>query len=233
MPLSQIKTNSIATGNVTSGLIANAAVTPDKANTTIPSNAVVTTYTSGSGTFVVPAGVNFLDVLVVGGGGGGGQNLGGGGGGGQVIEVQKYSVTPGQSISYSIGAGGAAGTGTRGQSAAASGSTGGTTTFGNISALGGNLGSGADGGAGGAARSGGNKGGTGSGGTRAQSGGPGVISNISGVATTYAGGGGGGGCHNDSNANYLPPGYGAPGAGDGGWGRTGVSNGSDADGSSA
>lgn len=59
---------------------------------------------SGDGTFTVPAGVDCLEVLVVGGGGGGGRA--GGGGGGGVIHENKYSAFPGQKISIKVGKGG-------------------------------------------------------------------------------------------------------------------------------
>lgn len=75
-----------------------------------------TTYTSGSGTFTVPSGIFKLIVQAAGGGGGGGfsavdnndTNCGGGGGGGSNLVSSTIDVTPGQSFSYSVGAGGAA-----------------------------------------------------------------------------------------------------------------------------
>jgi len=69
---------------------------------------VVTSYTStGSGTFSVPTGLTTLDVLVVAGGGGAGNNNSGGGGAGGLIFRPAFPVTPGGSISYAVGAGGA------------------------------------------------------------------------------------------------------------------------------
>ncbi|MEF8846594.1 MAG: DUF2341 domain-containing protein, partial [Bacteroidales bacterium] len=66
----------------------------------------VVAYT-GDGKFTVPEGVNEVDVLVVGGGGGGGASPhGGGGGAGGVVYESDYSVTPGQTVSISLGAGG-------------------------------------------------------------------------------------------------------------------------------
>lgn len=66
--------------------------------------------TAGNGTWTVPAGVTFIDLFLVGGGGGGGLSTGGwtgaGGGGGYTKTVLNISVTPGQIISYTIGAGG-------------------------------------------------------------------------------------------------------------------------------
>mgnify|MGYP000468796594 CR=1 FL=1 len=70
----------------------------------------VTSYTStGSGTFSVPTGTTAVDVLVVAGGGGGAGEAGGGGGAGGLIYRPAFPVTPGGSVSYSVGAGGAFG----------------------------------------------------------------------------------------------------------------------------
>ncbi|AHZ84640.1 hypothetical protein Bb109J_c1950 [Bdellovibrio bacteriovorus] len=95
---------------------------------------------SGSGTFTVPAGCYGLIVMGCGGGGGGAPGGGGknsgttsdrwGGAGGVGGEagcgsIEMLSVTPGQEIEYSVGSGGA------------SNSTGGTTSFGSLTWLGG------------------------------------------------------------------------------------------------
>jgi hypothetical protein len=75
---------------------------------------VIQSFTStGSGTFSVPTGVAAIDVLVVGGGGAGGWSDGswwggGGGGAGGLIYRPQFPVTPGGSVSYSVGAGGTA-----------------------------------------------------------------------------------------------------------------------------
>ena len=60
-----------------------------------------TTYNSGSGNFVVPAGVTSLQIELWGGGGGGGQGNGssagaGGGGGGGYVKKNALVVTPSQ-----------------------------------------------------------------------------------------------------------------------------------------
>ena len=79
-----------------------------------------TTLSSGSGTFVVPDKANAIHIqAAVGGGGGaaggvdydkaGGESAGAGGGSGAYVSDQIYSVTEGETISYSIGSGGAPG----------------------------------------------------------------------------------------------------------------------------
>jgi len=68
---------------------------------------VITSYTStGSGTFSVPSGVTAVNVLVVAGGGSGGCDTGGGGGAGGLIYRPAFPVTPGGSVSYTVGGGG-------------------------------------------------------------------------------------------------------------------------------
>jgi len=95
-----------AASNVTSRAF---AITINKAIT-------FTSFTS-SGTFAVPAGTTSLDeVLVVGGGGGGGGghngcSSGGAGGAGGLIFQPAYPVTPGGTLTVTIGNGGAAGDG--------------------------------------------------------------------------------------------------------------------------
>ena len=103
-----------------------------------------TTLISGT-SYTVPAGVTYLNVTLVGGGGGGGwasSSTGvtaNSGYGGQVIS-SIVTTTPGASISYAIGAGGAAGV----SAGTPDGSAGGNTTFtGATTAEGGNGGKGA------------------------------------------------------------------------------------------
>jgi len=103
-------------------------------------------YTS-SDTFVVPGGVTKVRVTAIAaGGGGGGTNSGGdcgggGGSGGQVINCPVSGLTPGASITVTIGSAGAGGVG------AAIGSAGGNLTFGSYITLTGG-GAGAPGGTG-------------------------------------------------------------------------------------
>jgi hypothetical protein len=65
--------------------------------------------TTGSGEFIVPAGVTSITVEVWGAGGKGGRatsnNTRGGGGGGGAYSQSTFSVSPGQSFNYSVGAG--------------------------------------------------------------------------------------------------------------------------------
>ena len=87
-----------------------------------------------------------VEVLVVAGGGGGGMDMGGGGGGGGVIYNNSYEVSVGKPITVTVGAGG------NGGPAACSGSqpcshqytqsatSGGNSSFGNVTAVGGGYG---------------------------------------------------------------------------------------------
>lgn len=95
--------------------------------------------TSGSGNWTVPAGITRIKVIVVGGGGGGGGgsvsgDCPGGGGGGTIIcdaIAQIVATTPGSTIAYSVGAGGAGGYD------ATAGADGTASTFGAITGPGG------------------------------------------------------------------------------------------------
>jgi len=80
----------------------------------------IQTLSSGSGSFTVPDGANAIHIQAsVGGGGGaaggadydkaGGESAGAGGGSGAYVSDKVFSVTEGETISYSIGGGGAAG----------------------------------------------------------------------------------------------------------------------------
>lgn len=79
---------------------------------------------TSSGTFTVPAGITKVKVTVIGGGGGGADQGGaggyGGGGGGTAIKIVS-GLTPGSTISVTVGTGGAGGN---------TGSNGGTSSFG-------------------------------------------------------------------------------------------------------
>ena len=93
---------------------------------------IITSYTSSSGSYSVPSGITAVDVLLVAGGGGGGGRAGAGGGAGGLVYRPLFPVTPGGSVSYSIGSGGGGG----GQ-AGGKGTTGQNTTFGTLTAQGG------------------------------------------------------------------------------------------------
>ena len=142
-----------------------------------------------NGTFVVPAGVTSVNYLVVAGGGGGGGNgssCGGGGGGG--VLSGTLSVTAGNSMPVTVGAGGSGVFGAN--------TSGSNSVFGSVTAIGGGTGggvsgsslNGTSGGSGGGGSSGGTGGGTGGAGTGGQG-------NNGGAGTgspNYGGGGGGG-----------------------------------------
>lgn len=114
----------------------------------------VTVYTSGSGNFTVPAGITKVYVTMIGGGGGGasGKNpdttYGPGGAGASAIINVPYTVTPGGTVAYAVGSGGAGGSGSGIGAGGNNGATGGNTTFGTLTA---------EGAAGGAATTGGAK----------------------------------------------------------------------------
>lgn len=103
----------------------------------VPSPGFVAISSVGTTNWVVPAGVTWVIADVTGGGGGSGscasgQGAGGGGAGG--CSIKGCTVTPGQTITVTIGAGGAAGV-------AGNGGTGGTSSFGSFcSATGGGAG---------------------------------------------------------------------------------------------
>jgi len=104
---------------------------------------------TSAGTFVVPAGVDTVWVTMIGGGGSGGASGDGsastlaGAAGGYCIK-QAVNVTPGASITVSIGAGGAAVSSPSGSSLAY-GNDGSATSFGALSVSGGGGGPGAGG----------------------------------------------------------------------------------------
>ena len=129
---------------------------------TITVNAPAYTSFTSSGTFSVPSGVSAVDVLVVAGGAGGGSK-GGGGGAGGLIYRPGFPVTPGGTVSVTVGDGGGGSPGLPTQK----GTSGQDSVFGTLTAQGGG-GGGSDaspfnannGGSGGGARAGGGSQGT-------------------------------------------------------------------------
>ena len=93
-------------------------------------------------TWTVPAGVIRVDALVIGGGGGGGSWVGAGGGAGAMIDTTSLTVTPGASISITVGDGGVGSiTDDRsGQRYQAYGASGSNSIFNGITANGGGVG---------------------------------------------------------------------------------------------
>ncbi|NBP02322.1 MAG: hypothetical protein EBU90_19835, partial [Proteobacteria bacterium] len=75
---------------------------------------------ANSGSWVCPTGVTSVDYLVVAGGGGGGFNVGGGGGAGGFRTGTSYAVTPGNTYTVTVGAGGNGGTSGKGSSGSSS-----------------------------------------------------------------------------------------------------------------
>lgn len=96
-----------------------------------PDTVVTTTYsTAGTYSYTVPAGITSIIATVVGAGGGGGSSVFAGdghgaanGGSGGYYQNQTISVTPGETLTITIGAGGAGGT------SGGDGGTGGTTSI--------------------------------------------------------------------------------------------------------
>jgi hypothetical protein len=86
---------------------------------------------TSDGTFTVPDGITQVDVLVVGGGGAGSGSTSGGGGAGGLVWETNYSVTPGDNISVTVGAGGSGGP------PESAGTNGENSSFGSIVAQGG------------------------------------------------------------------------------------------------
>jgi hypothetical protein len=187
---------------------------------------------TSSGTFAVPSGITVVDVLVVAGGGGGGSNTGGGGGAGGLIFRPGFPVTPGGTVSVTVGCGSAA------PGPSTSGTAGQDSVFGTLTAKGGGGGGGpgqlgVNGGSGGGGGNGTSNPPTGAGGQGTQptqpgdsgtygfgnGGGRGDLRNaIFGGTTVSSGGGGGAGASGDSGSNGSCPGP-TSGSGPGGIGR--------------
>jgi hypothetical protein len=168
---------------------------------------------TSSGTFSVPSGVTAVDVLVVAGGGAGGGDAGGGGGSGGLIYRPGFTVTPGGTVTVTVGDGGGPTPG------GAVGISGQDSVFGTLTAKGG----GGGGGGGGTSLAGGSSGGARSGQTSVgsatqptQPGDSGTygFGNNGGTSNSSPGGGGGGGAGGAGAQNGS-----ANTGGDGGVGR--------------
>ena len=163
---------------------------------------VTNTFTStGAFTYSVPTGASAVRVLVVAGGGSGGSQVGGGGGAGGMVTAPAYPVTPGGSISGSVGAGAP-----RAPFPSTKGTNGSNSTFGTITAYGGG---------GGGRHQGpgsGKPGGSGGGGGDTSPGGSATQTSFSPVGATGYGNAGG---------NGTPSGPGWNGGGGGGAGGAG------------
>lgn len=120
-------------------VVTSPTVTIDSTSTSVTlegSNCIVKFLAVGSYSVTIPAGVDSLDYLVVGAGGGGGS---GGGGGGGVLQAKDFSVTPRTSYDLSVGEGGAGGSGGNG-GGPVNATSGGSSSFASVSALGGGAG---------------------------------------------------------------------------------------------
>ena len=191
----------------------------------ITSRVISTTSFTSSGTFAVPSGVSQADILVVGGGAGAGSQHGGGGGAGGLVFIPNYPLTPGGTVSVTVGDGGTGGpSADTGSGTGSPGGNGQDSAFGTITAKGGGYGRGYEGGTGGNGNAGGSGGGAQGGGQSFQGGAatqptqPGQsgaygFGNAGGGASTQGGGGGGGG----AGAGGQPTGGGN--GGDGGAGK--------------
>ena len=242
IPVAQLQVKNTAT--FTAGTGGDSVTTYTKNGQTYKVHAVTTT---GAGTFVAPSPATTLQVLVIAGGGGAGSG-GGGAGGVYGGGVQTFNATAGQSISLSVGAGGATetnGTNTvfnawtaiggghgAGSTAATSGGSGGGGYRSNLSAGAGTSPQGFSGGSAtnnNAAGAGGG-GATQAGGTGAESsgngnlpgyGGAGYTTNITGTSVCYAGGGSGGFWLGSANTATCGGGLGQHAGGYGGTNGTG------------
>jgi len=132
-----IGASTAGTGRFTSGTITS-TVSSTSNTTDIPTTAWVrdqggfrsqVVFTTGTSTWTIPTGITKIKVTVVGAGGGGGgvsavASAAGAGGGGGGMSVSYYTgLTPGNTLSYSVGTGGTAGT-----TAGGAGGAGGNTT---------------------------------------------------------------------------------------------------------
>jgi hypothetical protein len=209
--ISGTATNPIAntTSNFTLRAVDAASNTTSRAFSITINRLLQTESFTSSGTFSVPVGVTSLsEVLVVGGGGPGASASSatgsGGGGAGGLIFMPEYPVTPGGTVTVTVGEGGDS---HRGACGSPEGTAGQDSVFGTLTAKGGGYGGGGPGGVGGS--SGGSGGGSSPGGSATQPTQPGN-SGAYGFGDNGAAGG-----------SYESP-FGAAGGGGGGAGGAGT-----------
>ena len=119
----------IATASTPGGVMIGSGISIDTSGKISVKTAGTATYFYTSGTYTVPAGVTTVYVSGCGGGAGGSHFYGGGGG--ESVIRKAISVTPGQSITVTIGSGGAGKPTSAGTiSSFYSGTNGGDTSFG-------------------------------------------------------------------------------------------------------
>jgi hypothetical protein len=201
----------------------SASATADRAFSITVRAPIVTSFTStGTTSFSIPTGVNAAQVVVVAGGGAGGTRNGGvgggtdggaGGGAGGMIDVPGFSLTPGGSVTVTVGAGGPSNLGGEAQ-----GQNGGNSVFGSLTAIGGGGGGAGPGGPVADGRPGGSGGGRGGGGS------PNTGVTGSGVQPGQPGQSGSFGYGNRGGFNPNSPPF--TGAGGGGAGAVGADGGS-------
>ena len=231
-----ISGNASAVGNDTTSTFVLRAV-DNASNTTsrtfsITIQAPTTQTFTSSGTFSVPTGVSSVDALVVA-GGGSGKHFGGGGAAGGLIFMPGFPVTPGGTVSVTVGDGGQAPAGYPSGASPSTAGNGQDSVFGTLTAKGGGGGGGYPGRPGGDGGSGGgaaidNPGGQGGATQPTQSGNSGAYgfgnpggNAIDGNSSEGGGGGGAGAAGNPGNPPGALP-YTSPGpvsSGSGGIGK--------------
>ena len=178
------------------------SITGVSAQRLVDGDCVIEFTNTSSYVWTVPRGLQSVTYLVVGGGGGGGNGYdaaGGGGGGGGMVLTGELTVTPQENVSISVGAGGAGGADARTNNA---GSTGSSSIFSSITALGGGAGAGS--------RTGGNPGAAQVGNVSAPTGG---FGNGGGDSGDGGGGAGGAGTAGDDDGTGTTAVAGVGGAG--------------------
>lgn len=125
-------TLTLRTGSVTGTVVATSPTITIK--DVVPTIGQQSFTTPGSFTWVAPAGVTTMSAVCIGGGGGGGlSDNRSGGGGGELSWYNNIPITPGESLTVNVGAGGATGVATNGGTSSI---TRGATVL--VSAIGGN-----------------------------------------------------------------------------------------------